>query len=137
MALMLERGIAQVLDAAGLGDFSPPGSATPPAIVIGEELESPDQLITVLPFSGDANDRVLGRFPKFVVINRGPDYATERDLADDIHVALDQHQGALDSLPCGRIQPDGLPEYLSRDASGKQGGLAKFSQTFTVFTHDL
>jgi hypothetical protein len=137
MALLLERGIAEVIEDAGLGDFSAPASAVPPAIVVGEELESPDQSITVNAFGGAANDRVLGRFPKFVIINRDPSYAAARDLADAIHAALDQHQGALDSLPCGRIQPDTLPAYLGRDPSGKGGGLAKFTQTVTVFTHDL
>jgi hypothetical protein len=137
MAQLIERGIAQLLDAEGLGDFSAPATATPPAILVGEGQEEPEEMITVLPASGGPNDRVLGRFLKFEVINRGAGYETQRDLADAIHAVLDQHQGALDGLPCGRIQPDNLPEYEGREASGRRGGLSKFTQTVTVFTHDL
>lgn len=133
----LEDGIAQLLDDAGHGDFSPPASATPPAILVGEEQEFPDQIIAVVSAAGGTSDRILGRFPKFTIIVRDPSYAVARDLADDIHETLDQHQGALDGLPCGRIQPDTLPIYLGRDPSGKVGGLAKFTQTVTVFTHKL
>lgn len=135
--MSFDRGIAVVLNDAGIGDFSPPNTAIPPCIVIGQSRETPEELITVLPAAGDAPAFGFGRNPKVKILTRDPSYAVARDRANEIYELLDQFQGALDGMPCGRIQPDGLPDYDSRDASGREGGLAVFSQTFTIFTHDL
>jgi hypothetical protein len=132
----LDIGIAQLLDDAGHGDFSAPASATPPVITVGEQLNI-DSQITVLPVQGDKPDRILGIFPRYQVIVRatGDDaYADARDLAELIFLTLDQHQGALDGEPVGRIQPEFQPIPLSRDGSGIEGGRVEFTQTVKIHT---
>ena len=130
----LDVGIAQLLEDAGIGDFSAPATATPPVIVVGEMQESPDAQIAVIVEAGEAPDRILGRKPKYQVITRDVGYEVARDRAAAVFAALDQHQGELDGLPVGRVQPDFEPVYLGRDSTGIEGGRAEFTQTFTVFT---
>lgn len=133
----LDAGIAQLLEDDGIGDFSSTADVltrVPPVIVIGQMSEKPDAMVAVLPASGPQSNRILGRFPRYQVITRDLGYDVARDRAEAIHQSLDQHQGALDGEPVGRIQPDFEPIPLSRDGTGIEGGRVTFTQTFTVFT---
>ncbi len=132
----LDVGIAQHLEAKGFGDFAsnPEDVVGESAIVVGEMMEDPDDMIAVLPVPGSRPDRILGKWPQYQIVNRAKSYAAARDQAELIFIALDQHQGALDGEPVGRIQPEFTPIYLTRDGSGIEGGRAEFTFTVTVYT---
>ncbi len=135
----LDNGLAQLLESGGLGDYSytEPAAGTPPVIVIGEQLEKPDSMISVHISPGEAPDRILGRKPRFTIVTRDLSYVAARDLADSIHDLVHRHSGALDGEVVARIQAENEPEHLGRDGSGiGAGGRHEFTQTFTVYTHD-
>ncbi len=130
----IDRGIALLLEAEGLGDFNELDvlAATPPAITIGEQLEKPDAQISILQAGGDPPDRILGRWPEYDVITRDVDRVTCQERAEAVHLALHDHQGALDGELVGLIQAQSEPVHLGRDGTGIATGRWQFTQTFRV-----
>lgn len=134
----LDVGIAQLLETAGVGDFTytEPSDGTEPVIVTGEQQEKPDAMIAVLAAGGGAPDRILGTTPQYTVISRDPEYEVCRDLATAVKKALHRHSGELDGVPVHLILADTEPIPLGRDATGNKNGRFEFIQTFTVHSHD-
>lgn len=130
----LDEAIATLLDDLGLGDFSAPATATEPPIVVGEMIEDPDALICVIPTGGGAVHRVIGEMPSVTVVSRDISYRVAQDRAKAVEAALDQHSGQRLNRPIARIQPETEIVYQGRDGSGRQGGRAVFSQSFTVYS---
>ena len=132
----LDEGIADLLQAKGLGTLGDPATVTGTVIVVGEEQETLGSMIAILP-DGGRSDRILGEYPRFQLFSSSPNYEAARALAESVHQALDQHQGALLNRPVGRIQADSEPIPLGRGTDGVQGGRHRFAQTFTVTTRKL
>ncbi len=129
-----DEAVATWLNDLGVGDFSAPATATEPAIVVGEMIEEPDALICVIPTGGGAVRRVVGEFPSVTVVSRDISYQVARDRAKAVEAALDQRSGERLGRPIARIQPETEIRYQGRDGSGRQGGRAVFSQSFTIYS---
>lgn len=107
-------------------------------ILIGEELETPDDAVTVLlegggpPIGGGAPNALL-RQPGFTVRSRAPEYDTAQEIAHQVHAILDYFEGSANSVPFFRIFASFEPVPLGRDR-GDRGGRWVFSQTYRSVT---
>jgi len=112
--------------------------ATKRNIYVGEEPDTPDDVVTVflegggLPIGGGPPNPVA-RQPAFTVRTRAPAYADAQERAHEANAILEYFEGTVHGVPFFRIFANFEPLPLGRDREDR-GGRWIFSQTFRSVT---
>lgn len=108
-------------------------------IHVGEEPQSPDEIVTVFIEGGGApigggDPHEVGRRPGFTVRSRSDRYERAQEIAFECYAILSYYQGTSNGVPFFRILAVSDPFPLMPRDGGDEGGRVVFTQSFNAVT---